>query len=81
MRRKKRRELRKKQKNLIKRKKSKRIEPAMFDEEYFFCQRECKSGIFFRFFRCHFLKIRFKNKLRTIEPQIWEKIKNNPASF
>ena len=39
--------------------------------------------IFCHFFRYFFLRdsVKFKNKLRTIEPHFLKKIKNNPASF
>ena len=37
------------------------------------------SCFFFLFFLKDFVK--FKNKLRTIEPRFLKKIKNNPASF
>ena len=35
------------------------------------------------FFLCFFFKdvVKLKNRLRTIEPLFWEKIKNNQASF
>ena len=45
-----------------------------------FVKRENRIGILKLFFYV-FFKIRFKNKLRTIEPQIYEKNKNNPASY
>ena len=54
-------------------------------EEYssFLKKENIIVDIFCTFFVCFFFNdfIKFKNKLRTIEPRFWKKIKNNRASF
>jgi len=49
----------------------------------FLSKREVIVVIFCYFFIVFFLKsfAKLKNKLRTVEPRCWKKIKNNPASF
>jgi hypothetical protein len=54
------------------------------NREYsFLILRECYCGYLLLFFYGFYLRYfdESKNKLRTNEPRIWKKIKNNPAPF
>ena len=79
--RKKKKEERKKWRNWMKSRNMK--ECSLEEYNSFFKKKRILLLIYFVYFFCFFFKdfVKFKNKLRTIEPRFWEKIKNNRASF
>ena len=65
-------------------KKKRKMKEYSLEENNSFLKKEnVIVDMFCLFFLFFFFKdfVKFKNKLRTIEPRFWEKIKNNRASF
>ena len=81
MRKKKRRKVKEKVKKLNEKRKMK--ECSLEEYSSFLNKENVIVDTFCLFFLCFFFKdvVKLKNKLRTIEPRFWAKIKNNRASF
>ena len=74
---KKRRKVKEKVKKLNEKKENERMQPRRV--QLFLKKENIIVDTFCLFFLCYFFKdfVKFKNKLRTIEPRFCEKIKNN----